>query len=113
MPCLFTRDRSLSAGPEGFFSPRSHLAHQVWSHIKIVGKNCLAHSLSHSKSPDLFRRERIHRPEAGVVKAAHGLLVDASHLVQCLHRFVDGCQRFTSIFLGHVLLLPQHMPRGL
>jgi hypothetical protein len=42
--------------------------------------------------------------QAGIVEAAHGLLVDRAHLVQRLHRFANGGHCVTSIFSSSYLI---------
>jgi hypothetical protein len=45
--------------------------------------------------------------EAGLIEITHGLLVDGIELVQSLHGFMNRCQGFTVVLLGHCpLLLP-------
>jgi hypothetical protein len=58
MPCLSTRDSSFRAGPEGFFSPRSHLLDQVRRPVQVIRKGCPADMRSLPESFNLRRRRR-------------------------------------------------------
>jgi hypothetical protein len=45
--------------------------------------------------------------QAGIIELTHRLLINGADVVQGPHRFVDGGESFTSIFLSHGSLSPQ------
>ena len=70
-PFLATSVRSLSEAPRGRFSPRSHWLTRPVVTLRWRAKTAWLGVLSNPDSPDLLRRQRLHRRQAHRVEVPH------------------------------------------